>query len=321
MENIISDTLFTEKYRPSTIDELLVPERIKTKLRKGPYQHLLLYSSPGTSKTKTAIILFDEFKIPFIYINASQETSIDVLRDKIEKWCSTMSIIDGNVSLKGVILDEIDGVSDAFEKALKATIERFEKKCRFIATTNHINKVSEGVKSRFELINYDFNEDEEKEVFKNYCKRILEICKEEGLKISKEALVELIKRKFPDMRAILRVLQGYANEGIKEITIDTVKKYHGVYKDVYELIFTKDVDPVKNYQFLVSNYSHKVDDILSTLGNEFIEYIQMEKPKHVRFIPQVIVEVANHQSQRTQVIDEVITMLSCVFKLQTIVNS
>ena len=320
MNNVISNTLFTEKYRPKNLDELILPARIKAKLANGVYQHLLFYSSPGTGKTSTARALCEQFNMPYDYINASSETSVDVVRERIEKWCSTFSIIDGGAAMKCVILDELDGVSDQFNKALKATMERFEKNSRFIATTNHINKIPDTVRSRFEAISFDFNDAEEQEVFKGYCKRVLQICKAEGLKITNEALVELVKRKFPDMRAILRIVQGYANEGITEITLETVKKFHGVYKDVYELIFNN-IDPVKNYQFLVSEYSHKVDDILATLGTDLIDYIALEKSKHVRFIPQIIVTVAKYQQQRTQVIDEVISMLACVFELQTIVNS
>jgi len=320
MKNVLSESIFVEKYRPKNLDEVILPERIKKKLSNGVYQHLLFYSSPGTGKTSTAKAVCEQFNYAYDYINASNETSVDVIRERIEKWCSTFSLIDSQDGIKIVILDEIDGVSDQFNKALKATMERFQKTSRFIATTNYINKVPDNVQSRFELINFDFNEDEEKEVFRGYVKRVYEICKLEGMEIEKEALVELVKRKFPDMRSILNVIQGYKNDGITKITLNDVKKFHGVYKDVYELIFNN-IDPVKNYQYLVSDYSHRVDDILAALGNDFIEYIQLEKPTHIKFIPQIIVEVAKHQQQRIHVIDNVITMLSCVFTIQSIVNN
>lgn len=320
MKNVLADTIFTEKYRPKTLDDLILPERIRTKLSNGVYQHLLFYSSPGTGKTSTARAVCEQFNLPYDYINASNETSVDVIRERIEKWCATFSLVDGQSNIKVVILDEIDGVSDQFNKALKATMERFQKNSRFIATTNHINKIPDTVRSRFEEINFDFTDKEEEEIFKGYLKRVVEICKLEGMKISKEALVELVKRKFPDMRSILNVLQGYKNDGITEITLEHVKKFHGVYKDVYELIFNN-IDPVANYKLLVSEYSHKVDDVLATLGNDFIDYIELEKPNHTKYIPQIIIEVAKHQAQRVHVIDNVITMLSCVFSIQSIINT
>ena len=106
---------------------------------------------------------------------------------------------------------------------------------------------------------------------------------------------------------------------MNDITLDDVKKFNSVYKDVFELIFNE-MDPAKNYKHLVSEYSNRVDDILQTLGEEFIEYIQLEKSSNVRHIPQIAVVVAEHQAQRNFVIDPVITMLSCVYKLQEIIK-
>jgi len=312
--------MLVNKYKPETLDDLILPERIKKKLSKGVYQHLLFYGSPGTGKTSTAMAMAKQFELPYDYINASDETSVDVIRERISKFCSTFSLVAASDKPKLVILDEVDGVSEQFNKALKATMVRFQEKSRFIATTNHINKVPEAVKSRFELINFDFTKEEEKEILRGYCKRVYEICGLEGLTIEKDALLELVRRKFPDMRHTSDVLQGILMEGKTKITLQDVKAFHGVYKDVFELIFTS-VDPIKNYKYLVSEYSHVVDDILATLGTDFIEYIQMEKPQHIKAIPKICIAVAEHQAQRLSVIDPVITMLSCVYSIQTIINS
>jgi DNA polymerase III delta prime subunit len=315
-----SNILLTEKYRPKTLEDLIIPERIRTKLNDGVYQHLLFFGSPGTGKTSAAKAMCNQFDLEYRYINASDETSVDVIREKITKFCTTASLTSLEGKLKVVILDEIDGVSDQFNKALKATMDSFSKNTRFIATTNHINKIPEAVLSRFEQINFDFTKEEENEQLKFYMKRVYEIVKNEGAEIEKPALVELVKRKFPDLRNTLTVLQGYIAEGKTLITIDDVKKFHGVFKDVYELIFNN-TDPVKNYQYLASEYSNRVDDVLAGLGGDFVEYVQMEQPAAAKHIPQIVIAVAEHQAQRTQVIDQVVTMLSCVYTLQSIIHS
>jgi replication factor C small subunit len=312
--------LFTEKYRPSNLDQLILPDAVMNKFKDGLVQNMLLTGSPGTGKTSCAKAIVNQFKLPYLYINASTDTSVDVIRTRITDFCSTVSIMDEPGMFKVVILDEIDGVSDQFFKALRATMETFASNSRFIATCNYINKLPDPILSRFEVINFDFDKEEENELTKKYIRRVYDICKQEEMTIEKEALVEFVRRNFPDLRSTLNKLQGYKTQGTNNITVGDVKRFNSVYKDVFELVFNE-TDPAKNYQMLVSNYSNRIDDILQTLGAEFIEYIQQEQLQSVKHIPQIIISVAKHQSQRVHVIDPVITMLSCVYEIQGIIKS
>lgn len=312
--------LFTEKYRPKNLEDLILPERVMSKFKDGLTQNMLLAGSPGTGKTSTAKAIVNQFGLPYLYINASTDTSVDVIRTRITDFCSTMSILDDQGKFKVVILDEVDGVSDQFFKALRATMEQFASNSRFIATCNYVNKIPDPILSRFEVINFDFDKAEENELTKKYIRRVYDICGKEEMTIEKPALVEFVKRNFPDLRSTLNKLQGYKTQGTQNITLDDVKKFNSVYKDMFDLIFNQ-MDPVVNYKYIVGEYSNRVDDVLQTLGQEFIEYIQTEKPQNARHIPQIAICVAEHQAQRTLVIDPVITLLSCVYKIQTIVNS
>jgi DNA polymerase III delta prime subunit len=311
--------LFTEKYRPKNLDDLILPDRVMSKFKDGLVQNMLFAGSPGTGKTSCAKAIVNQFNLPYLYINASTDTSVDVIRTRIIDFCSTVSIMDAPGSFKVVILDEVDGVSDQFFKALRATMEQFASNSRFIATCNYINKLPDPILSRFEVINFDFDKEEESELTKKYIRRVYDICKQEEMTIDKEALVEFVRRNFPDLRSTLNKLQGYKTQGTNNITVEDVKKFNSVYKDVFDLIFNES-DPAKNYQLLVSNYSNRVDDVLQSLGAEFVEYIQQERLQSVRHIPQVIISVAKHQAQRVHVIDPVITMLSCVYDIQGIVK-
>lgn len=311
--------LFTEKYRPKNLEDLILPERVMSKFKDGLTQNMLLAGSPGTGKTSTAKAIVQQFELPYLYINASTDTSVDVIRTRITDFCSTMSILDDRGKFKVVILDEVDGVSDQFFKALRATMEQFASNSRFIATCNYVNKIPDPILSRFEVINFDFDKSEESELTRKYIKRVYDVCGKEGMTIEKPALVEFVKRNFPDLRSTLNKLQGYKTQGTTNITEADVKKFNSVYKDVFELIFNE-MDPIVNYKHLVGEYSNRVDDVLQTLGEEFIEYIQTEKPQNTRHIPQIAICVAEHQAQRTLVIDPVITLLSCVYKIQEIVK-
>lgn len=312
--------LFTEKYRPKNLEDLILPDRVMNKFKDGLTQNMLLAGSPGTGKTSTAKAIVNQFNLPYLYINASTDTSVEVIRTRITDFCSTMSVLDDQGKFKVVLLDEVDGVSDQFFKALRATMEQFAANCRFIATCNYVNKIPDPILSRFEVINFDFDKSEETELTKKYIKRVYEICGKEEMTIDKPALVEFVKRNFPDLRSTLNKLQGYKTSGTTNITVEDVKKFNSVYKDLFELIFNE-TDPVKNYKLLVSEYSNRVDDVLQSLGSDFVEYIQTERPNNVKSIPQIIISVAEHQAQRIHVIDPIITMLSCVYKLQEIVRS
>ena len=315
----IETYLWTEKWRPKTLTDLILPNRIKTKLEKGINNNLLLTSSPGTGKTSTAKVLVRQFNHPHIYINASVDTSIDIVRTRITDFCANRSIMDEEGKLKIIILDEVDGVSDQFFKAMRATMEQFHHNARFIATCNYINKIPEAIQSRFEIINFDFDKEEENELMRSYLVRLFSICKEENLNIEKPAMLELVKRKFPDLRSTLNTLQGYKNQGKEIITVEDVKRFNSIFKDIFDLIFNN-VDPVKNYQFLVSQYGNKVDDVLSSLGTEFVEYLKMEQPAALKYLPQIIIKVTEYQALRTQVIDNVLPMLACIYALQGIVR-
>jgi len=155
------NALFTEKYRPKNLDELILPERVMNKFKNGLTQNVLFAGSPGTGKTSTAKAIINQFELPYLYINASRDTSVDVIRTQITDFCSTMSILDDRNKFKVVILDEVDGVSDQFFKALRATMEQFASNSRFIATCNYINKLPDAILSRFEVINFDFDKSEE----------------------------------------------------------------------------------------------------------------------------------------------------------------
>ncbi len=297
---------------------MILPSRISKVFENGLGQNVLLSGSPGCGKTTLAKILAAPF--PHLFINVSDESSVETIRTKITDFCSTISVMDGKSSKKVVVLDEFDGASDQFYKALRGTVEKYASNTRFIATCNYINKVPDAIQSRFEVIDFNPISTEEDESLKaEWATRVNFILGKIGVTIENEALSEFQKSYYPDFRAALNKIQAWMIEGVKNIDSARVKEFGWSYENLYNLLVTSK-DPVKNYQTIVGEYQGKTDDVMSALGDEFINWIINNRSDLSKIIPAVIVLVAEHQAQRTQVIDPMVSLLSLFFQIQKLIE-
>jgi replication factor C small subunit len=308
------NSLLTEKLRPKKLEHMILPQRIKDVFKNGLQQNVLLTGSPGSGKTSLAKILSENS--PRLFINVSDESSVETVREKITGFCSTISIMNEENATKVVVLDEFDGASDQFYKALRGTIEKFAKNTRFVATCNWINKVPDPIKSRFEVFLFDpVNKEEEAELKKQWEDRIVLILDKMNISIEEKALHSFVKKYYPDMRSALNCIQRWQIQEITEISEQKVSESSWDYEEIYDLLFQK-LDPVKSYQIIVGQYSNSVGEVMESLGREFIEWIREKKPEKTAVIPAVLILVAQHQSQRNQVIDPVVSLLSLFYSIQ-----
>jgi replication factor C small subunit len=308
------NSLLTEKLRPKKLEHMILPKRIKDAFANGLQQNVLLTGTPGSGKTSLAKILSNDS--PRLFINVSDESSVDTVRDKITGFCSTISIMDDTNAMKVVVLDEFDGASDQFYTALRGTMEKFAKNTRFVATCNWINKVPDPMKSRFEVFIFDpVNKEEEQELRDEWEKRIVLILSKLNISIDERATKSFVKKFYPDMRSALNCMQRWQIQGTTEITEEKVSESSWDYEELYEMLFQK-LDPVKSYQVIAGQYSNSVGEVMESLGREFIEWIREKKEEKVQIIPAVLILVAQHQAQRTQVIDPVVSLLSLFYSIQ-----
>lgn len=316
-------SIFYEKYRPKTLDNIILPNRIK-KLFENPEikQNYLFYSGPpGAGKTSLCKILCKPYDS--LEINVSDESSVDTLRVKVKDFISTGSIVGGKYPDKVVFFDEIDGASDQFFKALRGMIEQFADHCKFIATCNYITKVPDKIISRFYPVRFEpENKEEELEVITGYYKRLYAIIKKNNMNIKKDVLLSLIKKNFPDMRTMLNKVQALYISGIKDITNEDILNISYSNVDIFEFCISRK-PPTQAYKEFSKKYAGKTDEVLSSLGNNFIEWLlETQRIKNVESkIPLIIREVTDHQVNRRFVIDPIINMLSCIYSIQEIINN
>jgi DNA polymerase III delta prime subunit len=219
-------------------------------------------------------------------LNSSFYTSIETLRSKIDDFCSKVymgfDIETDNISkdtIKYVFLDEFDRTSTQYQDALKAYIEEFSaKNVRFIFTTNHINKVSLGIRSRLVEVNFDCQSLEEEKFLKNeIAKKIIrQIAPSEGFEISKELVINLVNKKFPDFRSILIELEYYKHTGESNTSTNSTDIKLKI--ELYNLVYDKSKTFEDIYHFLMSNFgAEKIDIMISLFGRDFINWSFEEK--------------------------------------------
>ena len=213
----VKSLLLWEKWRPKTMDDVILLPRIRKHFENGINQNFIFYGHFGTGKTSLARILVGKYTKdkPYLELNSSLYTSIDVLRSDIEDFCKFKPMMETDSDIKYIFLDEFERVTAQFQDAFKAFIEKYNKNVRFIITTNHLNKISDGIKSRIPQINFDYQGlEEEKYLKQEIYKRINNIIlPKEGEEIPKEDLVSIITKKFPDFRSIMVEVQNYLETG------------------------------------------------------------------------------------------------------------
>lgn len=204
--------LWTEKYRPKTVSEYVFRDESQKKqiiswIRDKTIPHLLLSGSPGIGKTTLSKVLLKEIEIPdydILEVNASRETGIDFIRDKIVPFISMIPF----GPFKVVLLDEADRLSQQAQDSLKGIIEEYSSTARFILTCNTPNRILPPLHSR--LQHYHFSSIDQTE----FTARAATILVEENINFELDTLDTYVKAVYPDLRKCINLLQQNSGDGI-----------------------------------------------------------------------------------------------------------
>ena len=305
-----TDFLWVEEYRPKTIDDCILPQSLKTLftsfVQKGELSNLLLSGTPGIGKTTVAKALCEQLNCDWIMINGSEEGGIDVLRNKIKNFASTVSLSGGK---KVVILDEADYLNpQSTQPALRGFVEEFHKNCRFILTCNFKNRIIEPLHSRFSNIEFKVNPKDKPKLASRLFERAVFILKEQNINYEDKVLVELIKKHFPDFRKLINELQRYSVSG----TIDA-----GILVNVSDENLKTLVSHLKNKEF-----SDMRKWVVNNLDNDPVKifrkiYDTLYSNLEPSTIPHAVLIIADYQYKSAFVADQEINLVACLTELMS----
>lgn len=205
-------SIWVERFRSKSLDSYVGNDELKTRIeefiKKNDIPHLLLYGPTGTGKTTLAKLIVNNINCDYIYINASDENGIDMVREKIKGFAITATF----QPLKVVILDEADFITQPGQAALRNLIEEYSLTTRFILTCNYIEKIIEPLQSRCEK--HALVAPPKSEIAKHICTNILDV---EGITYDIKDVAQVIKEYYPDIRSVINNLQRNIKNTVLEI--------------------------------------------------------------------------------------------------------
>ena len=286
-------TLWIEKYRSETLEQYIgndaIKDRIADCIAKNDIPHLIFAGSAGTGKTTLAKLIIRNIQCDYLYLNASDENGIDVIRDKVKGFASTSTF----KPLKVVILDEADFLTQPAQAALRNLIEEYSITTRFILTCNYVERLIEPLQSRCEL--HMLKPPSKGDAARHICTNILDV---EGITYEMKDVAKVINELYPDVRSIIKVLQSNVKGSNLVITVlddnwckplvEILKKRDkNAWYQVRQLVADSQVDDFQTaYRHMFDNlseFSYGHDAELSVILDDFIWRAGVVPDKEINF--------------------------------------
>jgi replication factor C small subunit len=298
--------LWTEKYRPQTVEDCILPERLKVPFQEYVNQkqipNLLLTGGAGVGKTTIAKAMCNEIGADYMVINGSDENGVDIIRIKVKNFASSMSLGGGR---KVLIIDEADYLSVNAQACLRNAIEEFAVNCSFIFTCNYKAKIIDPLHSRCAVIEFGMKNGEKQKMATDFLKRILSVLDAEKIEYDKKVVAELVMKHFPDFRRVINELQRYSQLGKIDV---------GILAQISDVSITQIVKYLKEKDFTaIRKWAATTDIDATTIYRKLYDNLyEILKPSS---IPQIVIILADYQYKQAFVADQEINLVACLTEI------
>ena len=306
----MNEFLWVEKYRPKNIEHCILPDDLKKTFKSfvdtGEVPNLLLCGTAGIGKTTVAKALCHELGVDYLVINGSDEGRfLDTVRNTAKQFASTVSLTS-SAKHKVIIIDEADNTTHDVQLLLRASIEEFQRNCRFIFTCNFKNKIIQPLHSRTTVIDCNTRGKQKQQIATQFFERCRGILTAENIEFTDAVVAEVVQKFFPDFRRTLNELQRYAASGV----IDT-----GILAQISQVRLEKLVGALKGKDFgatrkwIVANLDNDPNTILRTVYDSLYGALAPAS------IPQAVLIIAKYQYQSAFVADQEINLLAALTEI------
>ena len=308
----MSDKLFlwVEKYRPQSVEDCILPEETRKIFQgfvdQGAIPNLLLSGGAGVGKTTVAKALCEQLKVDSYVINGSDEGRfLDTIRNQAKTFASTVSLTSDS-NHKVIIVDEADNTTPDVQLLLRASIEEFQKNCRFIFTCNYKNKIIAPLHSRCSVVDFNVKGQDKKQLAEQFFHRVKVILEMEMVKYEEKVVAEVVMKYFPDFRRTLNELQRYSSTG----SIDA-----GILASSNEFSIEKVVGHLRNKEFtnmkkwVAQNLDNEPQVIMRKIYDNLYNYFD---PKS---IPEAVLIISEYQYKSSFVVDQEINLVAFMTEL------
>ena len=306
----MNDFLWVEKYRPQKVEDCILPTEVKTTFQsfidQGEIPNLLLSGTAGVGKTTIAKALCKQLGADFYVINGSDEGRfLDTVRNQAKTFAATVSLTSESRH-KVLIIDEADNTTPDVQLLLRASIEEFQKNCRFIFTCNFKNKIIEPLHSRTTVIDFNVRGKSKQALAGQFFERCRDILTREEVRFNDKVVATVVQKYFPDFRRTLNELQRYSSTGSIDTGILATLGDANI-EGLVSCLKDKNFNEVKKW--VTQNLDSDATIIMRKLYDNL--HPLMEGPS----IAAAVLIIAEYQYKSAFVVDQEINLLACLTQI------